>query len=191
MSWKHRTRWTAAALAPAVTALALLAGCDGVVVTEPVGVQRYSNGDFEYAARNGVMKTEIVGNPFGGAAPNFAPRVIEYMQNANRGIPVKFALEPEGRGSAPYHVVMAFNPSRGSLARDACSQAGSLPTSPGTGSVFLFSVFCAGDVALSEASGSVANLSGPDDPRLRSLVRQVTYALIPGYDHKGVGASTF
>jgi hypothetical protein len=190
MSWKRRTRWTAAALAPAITALGLLAACDGVVVTEPVGAQRYSNGDFEYAARNGEMKTEVAGNPFGGTAPNFAPLVTEYMQNANRSIPVRFVLEPQGKGSAPYHVVMAFNPPRGYLARDACSQAGSLPTAPGTGSVYLFSVFCSGDVALSEASGSVANLSGPDDPKLRSLVRQVTYALIPGYDHKGVGAST-
>lgn len=180
----------AAALPQAVAALALLAACDGVIVTQPVGPQRYSNGDFEYAARNGAMKTEVVGNPF-GAAPNFAPLVIEYMQNANRSVPVKFVLAPEGGGSAPFHVVMAFNPPQGSVARDACSQAGSLPTATRTTAVYLFSVFCSGDVPMSEASGTVADLTGPDDPKLRSLVRQVTYALIPGYDQKGVGATTF
>jgi hypothetical protein len=168
-------------------ALALLGGCDGVVVYEPVGKQRYFNSDFEYAARSGELKTEVAGNPF-GSAPNFAPLVAEYMQNANRSIPVRFVLEPQGRGSAPYHVVMAFNPPRGATAHDACSQAGSLPTAPGTASVYLFSVFCSGDVALSEAGGSVSGLSGPDDPKLRALVRDVTYALIPPYDQNDVGA---
>jgi hypothetical protein len=182
MAWKPRPL-------PALAALALLAGCDGVVVTQPVGVQRYSDGDFEYAARTGEMKTEIAGNPFGNA-PNFAPLVVGHMQNANRGIPVRFVLEPQGRGSAPYHVVMAFNASGNALGRDACSLAGALSTAPGTGVVHLFAVFCVGDVALAEASGSAADLNGPDDPKLRSLVRQVTYALIPSYDFKGVGAST-
>jgi hypothetical protein len=169
-----------------LAAFALLLGCDGVTVYEPLSAQRYSRGDFEYAARSGEMQTEVVGDPFGNA-PGLAAAVAEYMYRANHGPAVKFALEPAGRGSAPFHVVMVFNPPLRATGADACAHVGGLETARGSDPVNLLAAFCSGDVVMSEASGRIGGVAGPDDPKFRSLVRAVTTALIPVDDRKNVG----
>jgi hypothetical protein len=163
-----------------------LIACDDVTVHEPVGPQRYTDSDFQYAARNGEIKTEVVGNPFGDDA-GFAAAVVEHMQNAQRGPPARFVLAPERGGSEPYRVVMAFNPPRNATADQACARAAGLATTRGSQSIYLLAVFCSGETALSQASGTVGAVSDARDRKFRSLVRQVTRALIPAYDFKGPG----
>ena len=163
-----------------------LVACDEVVVTEPVGPQRYTDGDFQLAARNGEVKTEVFGNPFGDNA-GFAAVVVEHMLNAHRGPPARFALDPTGSGSAPYRVVMVFNPPSEATADQACARAASLAAVRGGLSTNLLAVFCNGDTALSQAMGRVRGATGPQDRKFRSLVRQVAYSLIPARDFKGPG----
>lgn len=163
-----------------------LAGCDDVTVHEPVGAQRISNSDFPHAARNGEIKTEVVGNPFGGSQ-GFAAAVVEHMQNAHRGPPVRFALTPERGGSTPYRVVMAFNLPRATTADEACAATDRLRSEAPGPKITLLAVFCDGTGALSQASGTVAGATAASDRKFRSLVRQVTYALIPPFDFKGPG----
>jgi hypothetical protein len=166
-----------------VGAFALLVGCDGVFVDQALYPQRYSNGDFEYAARNGEMRTEVVGDPFGNT-PGIATTVAEHMYRANRGPIVKFVLAPEGGGSAPFHVVMVFNPPPRVSGADACAQANGIETARGTEPIRLLAAFCSGDVVMSEAGGRVGGAAGPADPKFRSLIRQVTLALIPPADRR-------
>lgn len=169
-----------------LAAIVPLAGCDGVIIYQPMSAQRYSKGDFDYAARSGEMKTEVVGDPFGNAT-GIAAAVTEHMYRANHGPSVKFVLQPEGRGSAPFHVVMVFNPPPRVTGAEACSQVGRIETARGTDPVYLLAAFCSGDVVMSEASGKVGGVTGPDDPKFRALVRAVTTALIPADDRKNVG----
>jgi len=181
------SRHGARRLAAALIGLALLGGCDGVIVYEPIYAQMYSNGSFEYAARNGVIKTEVVGDPFGGS-PNFAERVADYLYGATRSVPVKFALQPDGRGSAPYHVVMVFNAPAGATSDQACAQRVTPTAGRTSDTIQVLAAFCSGDLAVSEAGGRAGGITGPDDPKFRSLVRQVAYSLIPPYDRRDVGA---
>jgi hypothetical protein len=175
-------------MAAALIVIGLVSGCEGVMVYEPMYTQLYSNGSFDYAARNGVMKTEIVGDPFGGA-PNFAEKVTDYLYGATRSVPVKFALQPQGTGSAPYHVVMIFNAPAGATSDQACAQRVAPAAGRSPDAIHVLAAFCSGDLAMSEAGGRAAGVTGPDDPKFRSLVRQVAYGLIPPYDRRDVGAS--
>lgn len=173
------------ALAAAVAATLAVAGCDSVTVYEPLYSQRYSDGMFDYAARNGEMKTEVIGNPFGDS-PDFSQTVAGYMDGATRGAPVKFSLQPQGRGSAPFHVVVAFNPPASATSDDACAQR-IPPSTLRNGTVQVLAAFCSGDVVMSEAGGRAGGIAGSNDPKFRSLVRQVAYALIPPYDRRNIG----
>ncbi len=175
------------ALAATLIGIGLVSGCEGVTVYEPTHTQLYSNGSFDYAARNGVMKTEVVGDPFGGS-PNFAEKVADYLYGATRSVPVKFALRPEGTGSAPYHVVMVFNGPAGATSDQACAQRVAPAAGQSSDAIYVLAAFCTGDLALSEAGGRASGITGPDDPKFRSLVRQVAYSLIPPYDRRDVGA---
>jgi hypothetical protein len=182
-----RSMWRRVSLAAMALAGQLgLAGCDDVTVHEPVGAQRISNSDFPYAARNGEIVTEVVGNPF-GSSQGFAAAVVEHMQNAHRGPPARFVLTPERGGSAPYRVVMAFNLPRATTADETCAATDHLRTEPPGSKITLLAVFFNGTTALSQASGTVSGTTAADDRKFRSLVRQVTYALIPPFDFKGPG----
>jgi hypothetical protein len=178
----YRTATVVAGLAT----LTALSGCDGLIIYEPVTPQRYGKGDFDYAARSGEMRTEVIGNPFGNV-PDFGALVAEHMYKANRGPAVKFVLAPGGGASAPYRVVMAFNPAPRVSAADICSQGSWIQTAPGTEPVTVLSAFCSGDLVVSEAGGRIGSVTGPRDPKFHSLVQAVTSALIPIDDRKGIG----
>ena len=90
--------------------VAAQAGCTSYVrVYEPLYPQRYSLGEFSYAARYGEMQVDVRGNPFSMIPERFADRVVAEMKGATRGPEVKFSTVPSGKGSAPYRVVMLFN----------------------------------------------------------------------------------
>jgi hypothetical protein len=87
---------------------------------------------------------------------------------------------------------MVFNGPSGATSDQACAQRISPTPQRGTDSIQLMAVFCSGDIMVSEASGRMGGpVSGPDDPRFRSFVRQVAYSVVPPYDRRNVGAGTF
>ena len=167
--------------------LAVSACADLVIVQEPVFQQIFTDGDTEYAMRNGVMKTRVYGDPFPDGADGIERSVMGLMKGANRGPEVEFVAQPTGTGSEPYHVVMVFNAPRNVMPESICADGPGIASAPEAGALTLLSGFCIGDDLLATASGSVSGVSGPDDPKFRSLVRQVTYSLFPAYDHNDVG----
>ena len=180
-----QTKW----LGPLAGTLLMLGGCFGfgVIIHEPVGGQNIADGDFDYAARNGEVRTAVFGNPFGAPTGGFTATVTRNMRGANPGKPVAFTPRPTGGGSGAYHVVMLFNPDRAATANDACANASNVPTAPGHDPVNLFSAFCIGDTPLSSAGGLANGVSSPEDQNFRELVQQVTQALFPIYDHFDIG----
>lgn len=167
--------------------LAVSACADLVIVQEPVFQQIFTDGDTEYAMRNGVMETRVYGDPFPGGATGIEGSVMRIMKGANRGPEVEFVAQPSGDGSEPYHVVMVFNAPRDVSAESICADGAGIASAPEDGALTLLSGFCIGDDLLATASGSVSGVSGPDDPKFRSLVRQVTYSLFPAHDYNDVG----
>lgn len=167
--------------------LAVSACADMVIVQEPVFQQIFTDGDTEYAMRNGVMKTRVYGDPFPDGADGIERSVMGLMKGANRGPVVDFVAQPTGIGSDPYHIVMVFNAPRDIWAESICADGSGVGSAPTDGALTLLSGFCIGDDLLATASGSVSGVSGPDDPKFRALVRQVTYSLFPAHDHNDVG----
>lgn len=170
----------------AIGALTLVLGaCSQVVLYKVVGPQRYSEGEYDNAAKNGEIRTVIVGNPFGVAQGDLDRAVTRAMTGAPYGPVARFTTSPSG--SAPYRVVMAFNAPPALNAKTLCAPNPTAAGPAGNSGVRLFAVFCLDDVVLSESYGRVSGLSGPDARGFQALVSQVTTALFPAYDFHDIG----
>jgi hypothetical protein len=75
--------------------------------TPPIGT--YYNGDFEYATRNGAIRTEVIGTPFAVTPDALKSRVLGLMKGQNRGKPAEFVTQNGDKTDAAYKVVAAFN----------------------------------------------------------------------------------
>ncbi len=172
--------------------LPALAACRGaVIINDPIAQLNYTVDDFDYASRNGEIRTRVGIDPFGGPRERFSALVTELMYGANLGGDVVFTRSPRGKGSGRHHVVMLFNPPISADEEDFCRRDARVPTLPLTGALRLVSVFCYENKMLSTAAGRVSGLRDPRAPLFRKLVRQVTLALFPGFDHLDVGGDGF
>jgi hypothetical protein len=166
----------------------VLAACETmVIVGEPVMNLNYTVDDFEYASRNGEIRTRIGDDPFGGPHAAFSEQVTKFMYGANFGVDVVFTPSPRGKGSGRHHVVMLFNSPISTDERDLCGADARPPTLLPTNTLRLISVFCYEDEMLSTADGRIFGVENLQEPRFRDLVRQVTLALFPGNDDLEVG----
>jgi hypothetical protein len=94
---------------------------------------------------------------------------------------VSDTIQPPGvvqSDGSPYRVHLAFNGST-SVNRDlACRASGGGATG---GDMTLVAALCPGNgQALTFLTGSVSDISGPDDPRFRQFVRSSVVKLFPG-----------
>jgi hypothetical protein len=175
----------------AVSTAALLTACAGdlVSVVEPQPpVGNYYNGDFEYATRNGAIRTEISGKPFAAAQDALDARVRTLMKHQNRGTPADFVAADGERTDPAYKVVVVFNMKRGYSGEDVCRLGASKVPTTGAGQTTVTMItFCFGDDMKTWAEGRVNGVSGPDDPKFAALVRQTTLSLIPAHDGQDHG----
>lgn len=166
-----------------VAALAMLAaGCTDVRVVEPGSGQSYYDGVFEYATRDGSIKTVVVGAPFVPGATNVAALTTETMKGANRGPTVDFVPVSWPQSDGGYRVVVVFNGATAFTAEDVCKLGAELPTAPTAAETTMDISFCIGKDLISSAKGYTKPLAGPQDPRYRDLVRGTTLAMIPPAD---------
>lgn len=170
------------------TAVFGLAACGMVTVYEPNYSQGYYDGALEYAASKGEIHTEIEGDRLGMPKDRFDDVVTRSMHGANFGPKVAYTTGHSDKTIKAYKVVMVFNGPRNLAPSDLCAEDRKpVPTQNAKGRVVIYSVFCQYERVLSEVGGSVSGVSGPDDPKFRSLVRQVTASLFPAYDHLDMG----
>ncbi|NQU62001.1 MAG: hypothetical protein HQ512_12790 [Rhodospirillales bacterium] len=167
--------------------LPVLTACQGaVIVRAPIPNLNYIVDDFDYASRNGEIRTRVGDDPFGGPHAEFSAKVTKLMYGANVGGDVVFTSSPQGKGSGRHHVVMLFNPPISADEEDFCGPKVQIPTLPLTNALRLVSTFCYEDQMLSTADGQVSGVRSPQSPLFRKLVRQVTLALFPPVDHLDV-----
>lgn len=166
-----------------------LAGCAGApVVHEPgPGGTSYMDGEFEYAARSGVLRTEVIGNPFGAPADQVERAVTAAMRGANRGPAVEFAARPAGPARDPYKVVVALDLPYGRVNSGICAQSPSPGEAADRGSLPVTAAFCRDGSLMTYATAAAAGPVALDSPQFRALVRDATYAMIPPIDRKNVG----
>ena len=159
------------------------AGCsDVVIVNDPVTHPNYVYGDENYAARNGAIRVEVVGDTFGLPQEKFADRVVTQMR-AGYYRHDFFTLESSRATDPRYKIVMMFNPHASVSGSALCSASQPFPPVPRAPGerTSLLAAFCGGPVAISETNGWVA-LSGVDDPNFSRLIDRVTNSLFPKSD---------
>jgi hypothetical protein len=160
------------------------AGCAAVKVVEHTDTQNYYDGAFEFATQNGEINTYIAGAPFAGedAIARFKFRVFSKLYRSTFGRDVNFKPSKPNSEKYGFHVVITFNAVNHLSAGDICEDATQIKSRANLKTTSMLSVFCQGAHPISYSRGYVGSLSGPDDPKLESLVRGVAQAMIPLYD---------
>jgi hypothetical protein len=166
-----------------IALLAVLSGCGGATVYTTYYDSLYSPDEVTLAAANNPALAVIRANPFAADRDNAA--VLAAMQGVNFGPRLRFTQTPRADDRYGYKVILDFGaPSPGAI---ACRLGPSPAVPRPTDQLDVYAAFCVGDRLLSEASGSVGGVSGPDDPRLRRLIADLLVALTPPYDPKRIG----
>jgi hypothetical protein len=147
---------------------ALVAGCMPGRIDRIRVEPGYDPQQYHFVPYTRALKADVSGNPFGMEQEAFNALVSEIIQPP--GI-----VPSEG---SPYRVRLAFNGST-SVNRDlACRASGGGVRS---GDMTLVAALCPGSgAALTFLTGSVSDISGPNDPRFRKFVRSAVVRLFPG-----------
>jgi hypothetical protein len=147
---------------------ALVAGCTPGRIDRVRVESGYDPQQYQFVPYTKAMKADVSGNPFGMNQQAFNDLVSETIQPP--GI-----VPSDG---SPYRVRLAFNGST-SVNKDlACRASGGGARS---GDMTLVAALCPGSgSALTFLTGSVSDISGPDDPRFRRFVRSSVVKLFPG-----------
>ena len=161
---------------------AISVGCTGVRVIDNGGGQNYYQGSFEFATKEGAIDTYVVGKPFPNAQEKFTKSVTSMMYGATIGRDVKFVAAGPNTTKYGFHVVIAFNAIAPISVEDICADAPQLKTEPNRQTTSMQAIFCQGGYPISYARGFVDGIRSTTDPKFRDLVRQVAFAMIPGYD---------
>lgn len=161
---------------------ALSAGCSAVRVIDHAGGQNYYDGAFEYATLNGKINTFVAGSPFTNANAKFKNNITSMMYGATFGRNVNFVATKPNTAKYGFHVVVTFNAVNQLSIEDICADATRVKSEPNLETTSMQGIFCQGGYPLSYASGFVSGLTGPEDPKLTELVREVALAMIPRYD---------
>lgn len=159
----------------------------------------YSPSHVQLAAASGPSLAVIRDDPFPTDRNNEG--VLAAMQGRNFGPRMYFTQTPRPDDKYGYKVVMNFGPApptyEGSAPQAyggyapstyggynaACRYGPTPPASrPPTGPITVSAAFCVGDILLTDASGSIGEATGPDDPRFRRLIGDVMVALTPPYE---------
>jgi len=171
--------------------LPLAAACGGATATHSVTLHHTGTPElFRYAAGGRDLQTVVLGNPTAAPQGEFDRAVVAAMQGAPFGPETRFTTAPSARARPGYRVAMLFGDPSGLSGLRACRAAdqavsGTAETVPGVtdgGPLHLQAAFCYRERVLSEARVDAGDIASPQDPKLRSAVRQAVLALFPRRD---------
>lgn len=155
-----------------------LAACAGDVRTHNEYFGSWDPATVDYMAGEGAVLTEVKGNPFNAPKTEVEQAVTSAMYKAHFGSPVPFVTEVPADHRSPYRVVILFNPDRSVNPARLCRE--DVAAGSGTpGEVRLLAAVCARDYRETSVAGRASNVSGPQDPKFRQLVRAMTSRLLP------------
>ena len=135
------------------------------------------------AATSGGILVEVVGNPFDAPKADLERSITGAMTGSHFGQIVDFVTTPPEGFRSPYRIVMVFDATQGYTPLKLCGETRSIE--PGIGeTVHVQTALCAAEKPLTAVSGRVSNATGPDDPKFRHLISQITRNILPPIDRR-------
>ncbi len=168
-------------LALGATLAAVVAGCADAVIVRTTAVSDYRPSMLNYAASQGAMKTEVIGNPFDGPKEDLDRAVTGGLMRSHFGPNLAFATTVSPDNRSPYRTVLVFNPTLDHTSGNICGAPGRATQARGD-RIRVLAAFCSADRAVTYTRGSVAGATGPTDARFRALIRQLGLELFPPRD---------
>ncbi len=158
-----------------VAATILLAGCAGAATFDTGRLStNTSRLDFATIAGGGRdMHTQIFGNPFAIPDDFFADSVTAVFNTRNSRSPSNFTTRPGPSARPNFRLVLTFNPAERGLPSRLCRSPETIPLAPAsTRPIRLQIAFCQGDKDISSRRGTLADATGPEDPRFQNFLAQ-------------------
>ncbi len=182
-----RRAWPNAA-AFAVAALTLAACETAVTVTNEQVSPAWYPGYLNYTASRGGMLVEVIGTPFENVPQDQLEAVVaEVMGSSHFGPQMPFFTEPPEGFNSPMRLRVLMNPAAATSGKLLCENPDQ-PQQKRAGRTSALAAFCLLEDRLSTARGVVAQANGPQDPRFKALMRQLSVLLFPGTNAKPGGS---
>lgn len=158
--------------------LAACAGNQTLIASNDIS-QAYDEQQIGFATQDGrSIPVVIAGNPFDTSRAALDAAVTGAMNGSNFGPAVTFAVDPAKPATQNSRVVMAFNPAGTPLSGSLCLAVPQSRAASGA-DLRVAAAYCQGSQPMTEATGSIGNVNGPDSPNFRALTAQLTQALFP------------
>lgn len=162
----------------------VVTGCSGVSVVENEHSGTFGSEEYAHDATRRDIPVTVAGSVFGLERRSLADLVVRDMQGADWSPHARFTAQPGPNAAKIYSYAMMFNGPGEATGSALCAQPqamSSIPPVPGeataSGTVILVAALCRYNVATMGVTARVANVSGPDDPKFRSLVRTTVFEL--------------
>lgn len=177
-----------------------LAACSTATSTGPVSIApSYDRAYIADVAERGGMPLVLRGDPFPGNNGAFAQQVATALTDAHFGPAFTVFADPAEAPDGSAKTVLVVNPKRpvnsGNVCRtgttgtpgdgpdggpDGDSDGSSQGSAAGSAGTLEFTIaFCSANRRLSSMRGRLADVSGPEDPRIGATFRQVAIQLYP------------
>lgn len=159
----------------------LLAACQGTTSSRGDYAPGYRVTELSLAARNDGVPLTVTGNPLGVSDADATRAIIERFRVPGWAPQVDF--RPRNAQDGGYGVVLIFDPPLDATPQQACSvQFGrDLAHAPQGDRHRVVAAFCNGG-PMSSMRASFEPVNGPDDPRFRELLNQISMTLFPAYN---------
>lgn len=157
----------------------LLTGCGGPVITHIQNDDRLLvDSLYRYDAADGEVAVEVHGGPAGVDPARYAAAVAAAVEAPFWLPPARF--RPVAAGAAEFRMVLLVDAPVSAGGSQACQAPGRVALSPAPGALRVQGAMCYRGRALTSATGSLDPApQGPQDPRFRALLQQLTWTLLP------------
>jgi hypothetical protein len=158
-------------------ALLCLAACGTIPIYNVVYDETYRAGETKTSSLD--MPVIVRGNPFGTPQPEFESAVVDAMQGWSAW---QDHFVVAANDTAPYRVVVIFNPTRNVGYSTYCERPlsvdGASATAPAPRAL-MAATLCRGGTYLASLYGSIDLEGGPQGAAFRDAIRQATILLFP------------
>ena len=156
----------------------IVAGCGPDVSVGPVGDSAAAREALVDALKNGPVRAQIFGDPFGLDPARQDSLIAGAIGDGVYGVKARFSADPGLYGGEQPRLVVILNPQSDPPASQACRGPEQIRTSDATDELTLLAAFCRGDTLINAARASGA-VAGPTDQRLKRLLWQTGGILFP------------
>jgi hypothetical protein len=158
--------------AVAALALASCARSDGIRTVSAMD-DRYDSDDYNHEATIKPIPVVVRGTAFGLDQKALEATITKNMQGADWGGHTNFTTTPGPDDAKIFSFVMLVNGPANATAASLCRDPSKAPASTQAlpqGQVRLLGGLCRYDQNMTEVTGQIDGVTGPDDPKLKNLI---------------------